>query len=103
MDTKEYKAIITPEAYRAISRIYEYISEDLYAKKVASNLMKLIERAIQYLKYDPKKHKKIERTDDLQRNYRRIVIKNYILLFTIDEIDKKVYVSHMFYKKRNYL
>ncbi len=46
---------------------------------------------------------KIEKVDDeLMRNYRRIVIKNFVVLYTIDEEHKIVYISHMYYGKRNY-
>ena len=38
-----------------------------------------------------------------EMKYRRIVIKNYVVLYTIDEENKIVYISHMYYKKRNYL
>ena len=38
-----------------------------------------------------------------EMKYRRIVIKNYVVLYTIDEEKKIVYISHMYYKKRNYL
>ena len=39
MDIK-YKVIITPTAYKEINKIYDYISEDLYAEKAAHNLMR---------------------------------------------------------------
>ena len=51
----------------------------------------------------PQIHTKIEKYDSLKRIYRRIVIKNFIILYTIDEENKIVYVSHMYYGRRNYL
>lgn len=103
MDTNKYKVIITPTAIKEISRIYEYISENLYAEKAAKNLMKQVEEEVQKLKYAPKIHTKIEKLDELQRSYRRIVIKNYVILYTIDENTEAVYISHMYYAKRNYI
>ena len=44
----------------------------------------------------------LEEYDRLKREYRRIVINNYILLYTIDESKKIVYVSHMYYGEQNY-
>ena len=41
--------------------------------------------------------------DDLKRRYRRIVIENFVVLYTIDEDNGIVYVSHMYYGGRNYL
>ena len=39
MDMK-YKVIITPTAFNEINRIYDYISEELYAEKAAKDLMR---------------------------------------------------------------
>ena len=102
MDIK-YKIIITPTAYKEINRIYDYILEDLYAEKAAKNLMRKVEKSIKSLKHSPKMYAEIEKIDELKRKYRRIVIKNFIILYTIDEDNEVVYVSHMFYGGRNYL
>ena len=32
-----------------------------------------------------------------------MVIKNYVILYTIDEENHVVYVSHMYYSGRNYM
>lgn len=103
MDTNQYKVIITPRAFREINKIYDYISGDLYAEKAAKRLMEKVEEEVQRLKYAPEIHTQIEKYDDLKRKYRRIVIKNYVILYTIDEENKIVYVSHMYYGRRNYL
>lgn len=102
MNTNKYKVIITPTAYKEINKIYNYITEDLYAEKAARKLMRKVEEEIQRLKYAPKIHTEIEKNDELKRNYRRIVINNYIILYTIDEENNLVFVSHMYYGGRNY-
>lgn len=103
MGTKQYKVIITLTAYKEINRIYDYITEDLYAECAESRLMQKIEQEIQRLKRAPRIHSKIPKYDELKRKYRRIVIKNYVILYTIDEENKTVYISHMYYGGRNYL
>ena len=103
MDTNRYEIIIIPVAIREINRIYEYISKDLYAERAAEKLMKQVEVEIQRLEYAPRSNIKIEKTDDLHRKYRRIVIKNYVILYTIDDYNRIVYVSHMYYGRRDYL
>ena len=103
MDTKKYKVIITPTAYKEINRIYDYILTDLYAETAAKELMILVEKKIQMLKEEPKIHTEIEKMDELKRRYRRVVVKNYVILYTIDEEKHIVYVSHMYYGLRNYL
>lgn len=104
MDTnKQYKVEFTEECKNEIYEIYDYISKKLYADKAARDLMEQIDQEIQRLSFSPKMYIEIEKYDELQRKYRRGVIKNYILLYTIEEKNKTVYVSHMFYGRRNYL
>lgn len=91
MDIK-YKVIITPTAYKEINRIYDYIFEDLYAEKAAKDLMGKVEESVQALKYSPKIYAEIESFDELRRQDRRIVIKNFVILYTIDEDNSVVYV-----------
>ena len=52
---------------------------------------------------DMKYYAEIDKSDELKRIYRKIVIKNFIILYTIDENNSVVYVSHMYYGGRNYL
>lgn len=103
MGIKFYKVIITPIAYKEISKIYEYIAEELYATKAAQNLMQKVEKHIQVLRYSPRMYPKIRKIDNLRRRYRRIVINNYIILYTIDEQKKIVFISHMYYGGKNYI
>ncbi len=103
MDTNQYKVIITPTAYKEINKIYDYITEELYAENAAKRLMKKVEEEVQRLKYAPQIYTEIEKYDELKRNYRRIVINNYVILYTIDEENKIVFVSHMYYGRRNYI
>lgn len=103
MDTNKYDVIIVPTAIKEIKRIYEYITDDLYAEKAAIVLMNKIENSINELAYAPKIHMKIEKLNELRKQYRRIVINNYIILYTIDDYNRTVYVSHVYYGRRNYL
>ena len=80
MDTKKYKVIITPTAYKEIDKIYNYITDDLYADKTAKRLMNKVEQEIQRLKDSPKIYAEIEKIDELKRFYRRIVVNNYVIL-----------------------
>ena len=103
MNTKKYRVIITPTARKEINKIYDYIFKNLYAENAAKNLMKQVEAEIQNLKLLPKIHSEIVKIAELQRTYRKIVIKNYIILYTIDEDNCIVYISHMYYRGRDYI
>lgn len=103
MDIKLYKIIVTPTAYKEIKNIYQYISEDLYAEKSAIKLMKKIEEKIMQLKINPKMYSKVKISTKLKRQYRKIIINKYVILYTIDDIEKIVYISHMYYIGKNYI
>lgn len=103
MDIKKYKVIITPTAYNEINNIYDYITINLYAEEAAKNLMKKVEEKIQNLKISPKMYNEIEKIDEVKRTYRRLVINNYVILYTIDENNYTVFVSHMYYGGTNYM
>ena len=103
MVTNQYRVIITPTALREMYRIYDYILSDLYADTAAEELMALVEEKVQNLKYAPRIYAEIEKIDELRRRYRRIVVNNYIILYTIDEDNDVVYVAHMYYGSSNYL
>lgn len=103
MDISKYKVIVTPTAYKEMNKIYDYISDNLYAKNAAKSLMNKIEKEVQRLKYAPKLYPEINKIDELKRTYRRIVIKNYVVLYTIDDNNCNVYISHIYYSGRNYM
>jgi addiction module RelE/StbE family toxin len=101
--SNKYYVEITGECKKEIKKVYNYIKEDLGAEKAAQNLMKKIEETIKDLIYTPKMYVKIDKYKGIRRNYHKIVINNYILLYTIEEETKKVYISHIYYGGSNYL
>lgn len=105
MDSKKeiYEIEFTEDCRDEIREIYKYISENLVAKQAARDLMRKMKNTIMDLAESPKLYMKIEKKDRRKREFRRIVIDNYIILYTIDEEKKTVYISHMYYGRRNYL
>lgn len=103
MNIKKYKVIVLPKFDNEFYKIFGYIFEHSKNNKVHYELFEQIIQKLQQLEYMPKIYAKIEKTDELGRRYRRIIIKQYIILYTIDEYKKQVYISHIFYKKNNYL
>ena len=104
MDIDEkYKIIITPTAYKELNITYDYIAYNLKAPQALADLMRRIENSIQNLKKSPKMYAEIAKIDELNRVYRKIVVKNYVVLYTIDEINRIVYIAHIYYGGRNYI
>lgn len=105
MDTNEqqYKIVFTNDAIIEMDSINHYITKNLYNSQAASRLMEKVEEAIYGLKDMPRKYAVIKKYEELNLQYRRIVINNYAVLYTIDEEEKTVYIVHMYYGERNFL
>jgi len=101
--SKAFEVVVTEECISNITDIYDYISFELKENAIAKQLFKEVKKKIINLAYFPNMYVKIGKVDKLNRNYHRMVINNYIVLYTIDYKNKKVFVSHMVYGKRNYL
>ena len=82
--------------------IYEYIAVELKEKEIAFNLLLGSIILIDNLTFSPKMFATIRCYDKSKREYRKIVYKNYIILYIVDDSKKEVIICHMFYSKRNY-
>ena len=100
-----YNIKLTEEFLTEIENICNYISVDLNANDAANRLRDKVIHNILLLENSPRMFAKIkiEKIDKVKRKYRKIVIKNYVILYTIDEENKIVYVAHIYYSGRNYI
>ena len=106
MDSKKekmYKVEFTEDFVEELNEIYEYISQKLYANKAAIDLLtKTIDKIFELETY-PEMYMKLKKIDKLKNIYHRMVVNNYVVLYTIDYENNKVYISHIVYGKSNYL
>lgn len=98
-----FEVEFTEECIEEMTEIYEYITNNLKEDRIAKMLMQEVTNRVLDLANLPELYMKIGKTDKLKREYHRIVVKNYVILYTIDFENKKVYISHMIYSRRNYL
>ena len=99
---KQFKIVFTDNCKQEMDDIYNYISNNLYAPKAVKKLMNKVEKTIQSLKDMPKAYATIKKYDELEMEYRRIVINNYVIIYTISEQDNIIYIVHMYYGRSNY-
>ena len=98
-----YKIIFTNDAISEMENSFEYISKELYAPNAANDLMLKIDKSIENLKYMPKMYNIIKKYDELNLEYRKVVVKQYCIIYTINEDDKEVYIIHFYHSKQDYL
>lgn len=98
-----YEIVISDTCLEEIEESCYYIKKVLKAEQASNRMREKIMETIQGLKNSPKIYAKIEKTDRAGRDYRKIVIDNYVIIYTIIEEDKAILISHMYYGGRNYL
>lgn len=105
MDSKKeiYEIEFTEDARDEIREIYEYISKNLINEDAAKRLMSKMRKNVMDLAESPKIYVKTEKKDRMKREFRRMVVDNFVILYIIDEDKKTIYISHMYYGRRNYL
>ena len=105
MDSKKvlYEIEFTEDCRDEIREIYKYISENLVEKESAKKLMQKMKKSVMGLVEYPRLYSKIEKKNKRKRNFRKIVVDNYVILYTIDDNKKTIYISHMYYSGKNYL
>ena len=62
---------------------------NLYTENAAKRIMNKVEEFTSNLAFAPRLYAEIDKYKGTKRIYRRIVINNYVLLYTIDEEKKK--------------
>ena len=94
MDSK-YKYYLLPEAAKDFREIYDYIKYDLYNETAAENLSQKFKTALKNACKNPMIY-------PAYKDYRRIVVDNYLVFFKIDEENKRIIVYHAKYGAMDY-
>ena len=103
MDSNKYEVILTEKAKIELNGIYDYISKALMSEIAARNLYNKVKDSILRLEDFPESCSIIEHYKDNKYQYRKLVINNYLVIYRIDEENKKVYIVRIIYGKRNYI
>ena len=56
-----------------------------------------------HLSEGPYLYMRIDTSNNSHNNFRRIVVNNYVILYLVSESNHTVYISHMYYGKKNYM
>ncbi len=99
----EYSIKLADQFLEEFEEICDYISNKLKNIDASNRLREKVIDNVLLLENSPQMYTKIEKIDRTERQYRRMVVNNYVILYTIDELEKIVYVVHIYYSRRNYL
>ena len=96
------KLVVTELAQDDLERIVEYIAIDLANTTAASEFLSEVQKCYEYLKSNPFIYAISDDRRLAKEGYRKALIKNYILVFKVDEKTKITTVYRFFYAARDY-
>lgn len=99
----KYSVKLTEEFLEEIEKTCEYISDKLKNIDASNRLREKVMYNVLLLEDSPKMFVEIEKTDKTKRAYRKIIVDNYTVLYTIDEKNKIAYIAHIYYRRQNYI
>ena len=97
-----YSVNISDIAEKDILSTVKYISEELKASKAANGLLDEIEKHEQILGKTPHVYPHVPDEYLAEKGIRFVVIKNYLMFFTITEEEKMVIVIRFLYGRRDW-
>ena len=100
--TTTYKLIFAPEFVKDLDEKFSYISQTLQAENAAKSLMKKIDDSIMNLKTYPEMYPTCNEPLDAL-GYRKIIVKNYVIIYSVDHSAKSVNLLRCFYGKQDYM
>ena len=81
-----------------LEKIYLYIRNNFNEPKIAEKIVKNIKGKISNLKYFPLANKLLRKTKNFE--YRKFVIKNYIIIYKINFEEKEINILHIYNQKQ---
>jgi len=97
-----YQLKFLPTARQDMTDIVRYISHELHNPNAAEALAdKMIEATEQLCEY-PYINSVHQTVKPLKYEYRKLLVKNYIIFYWVDEKDKLITVARVIYARRDY-
>jgi plasmid stabilization system protein ParE len=102
MPADVYRLRIMPKAAEYIDNIFVYISNTLHNPQAAGKLMAEIEAAFMTLKNIPYAYPACVNEYLQKKNYRKLIVNNYIAFYIVQEENKSTMVMRVLYGQRDY-
>ena len=96
-----YEVKITKQAQERLEEIFGYISYELSASDASNTLLDKIENSIMKLSSFPERFQLVEEEHWRTEGIRKMVVKNFLVYYWVDRINKKVQVTAVIYERRN--
>ena len=93
---------LVPRALQDLENIYHYIAQELVEPRTALQLVNKLEESILSLETFPHRCPERQIGAYAHRGYRQLLVKNYTVIFRIDEAHKQVLVVTVRYARRQF-
>ena len=98
----KYEVKLLPKAYRDIDQIYAYIAAEIKAPETAKDLVRSIEDSILALEEFPRRGAERKVGVYAHRGYRQLFVKNFTIIYRIDEKMKYVIIVTVKYSQSSF-
>ena len=98
----KYKIELSIKAKNDLKSIVRYIKNELQEPSIAKKYAELIKKELKNLEHLPQKYAVIDEKSIKDLNVRRLIIKNYIAFYRINENKKIVNVDRILYEASNW-
>lgn len=99
----KYKIAVSEPAENDLRDIIRYISAQLSAPITALKMMDIIEETIVGLSDMPKRYPFVSDDRLKAMGYRKLLVKNYIVFFSVDDKSNIVDIERILYARRDWL
>ena len=97
-----YKLVVTELAHQDLDYIISYIAIKLSNPKAARDFLEAVTACYGFLKSNPMMYEQCRDRRLEQADYRKAIIKNYVLVYKVDDAAKTVNVMRFFYGAQDY-
>ena len=97
-----YKLIVSKDAHNDANDIAAYITYELSNAQAASRFLDNVEASYRQITDNPFMYALCADTRLREKGYRKVVIKNYLVIYRVDEAKKTAYVIRIVYATRDY-
>ena len=99
----QYKLVITGTAEQDLEDIAGYIANDLSSPKAAVTFLNDVENCYDNISLNPHMYPLCENERLKRQEYRKALIKNYIMFYRADDKTRTIYVMRFIYGGRDYI
>ena len=98
-----YKLNVSELAHQDLDRIISYIAVELANSRAASDFLEEVDKCYSNLIINPLMYAKCHDKRLEKEGYRKVLIKNYVLVYKINEASKTVSILRFFYGAQDYV